>query len=88
MSEHECIIGLLNDDIYRLITLKELKEFIKEVKQYNQFLDDQGIIRFKAKEYTIQDYCNKRKSTDLTRFEFCPYCGKKIDWKKIKSEDK
>lgn len=25
-----------------------------------------------------------RKSTNLTRFDFCPYCGKKIDWKEIR----
>lgn len=88
MSEHECIIGLLYDDGYFLIEVKELKEHIKEVKEYNQSLDEQEIKIFRAEEYTLKDYCDKRKSTNLTRFEFCPYCGKKIDWKKIKNEEK
>ncbi len=36
--------------------------------------------------YTLKDYADRRKSTNLRRFEFCPICGKKIDWKKIKKE--
>lgn len=87
MSDHECIIGELYDDGLRLVTLNELKKSIKEVKEYNQFLDQQGMLTFKIKEYNIRDYVDKRKSTNLTRFEFCPYCGKKIDWKKIKEEN-
>lgn len=87
MSEHECIIGVLNDDMYRLIALKDLRRYINEVKEYNKFVDEQGIASCKIKEYTLKNYCDKRKSTNLTRFEFCPYCGKKIDWKKIKSEE-
>lgn len=34
--------------------------------------------------YTMSDYCDRRKSTDLTRFNYCPMCGKKIDWKAMK----
>lgn len=93
MSEHECIIGSLNDDIYKLITLKELKSYIQELKEYNQYIldtfaHDDVRLKFQITEYTLKDYCDKRKSTNLTRFEFCPYCGKKIDWKKIKEENK
>lgn len=87
MSKHECIIGNLYDDGLHLATLKELKDYIKETKEYNLFVRNsypsisQNLL---AAEYTLKDYCDKRKSTNLTRFEFCPYCGKKIDWKKIK----
>ena len=38
----------------------------------------------KDKIYSLPDYCDKRKSTDLTQFNYCPLCGKKIDWKAIK----
>lgn len=30
------------------------------------------------------NYCDKRTSTNLTQFNYCPLCGKKIDWKAIK----
>ena len=58
-----------------------------EVKEYNKFVDEQGIASCRIKEYTLKDYCDKRKSTNLTRFEYCPYCGSKIDWKKIKNRE-
>ena len=32
--------------------------------------------------YTMKQYCDWRYSTNLTRFSHCPYCGKKINWKK------
>ena len=92
MSEHECIIGLLNDyDNTKLVTVNELLEEIKdqyEVYDYKCSL----YIKYNLGEikppYTLKDYADKRKSTNLTRFEFCPYCGQKIDWKQIKNEDK
>lgn len=89
MSEHECIIGLLNNN--DMITLKGLKGCIEETKIFNQYLWNEypGMARHLLhKEYTLKDYADRRKSTNLTRFEFCPYCGKKIDWKKIKEENK
>lgn len=74
MSEHECIIGMYFDfDDTQLVTVSELKELIEECLYHR---------------YSFEDYCDRRKSTNLTRFEFCPYCGKKIDWKKIKEENK
>ena len=89
MKEHECIIGLLYYDYedVDIATLEDLNKYIEETKDinrnyrstYNQLPD--WLYR---KEYTLQDYADKRKSTNFTRFDFCPYCGKKIDWKKIK----
>ena len=52
----------------RIMTANELREEIEE-----------GHTTF-----SLNDYCDKRKSTDLTRFNYCPICGKKIDWKAIK----
>ena len=42
------------------------------------------IMASKESIYTMKDYADKRKSTNITRFEYCPHCGEKIDWKKIK----
>lgn len=71
MCEGGCYIGLWVDYHWNeLITLDELKEEIEE----------------KATIYTINDYADRRKSTNLTRFNYCPYCGEKINWKCIKEE--
>ena len=91
MSGHECIIGLLHDDHYdELVTIKDLFEEIKiQSTVYNDLCDMyKKYFNKKPKApYTLKDYCDRRKSTNLTRFEYCPYCGKKIDWKKIKNEE-
>ena len=94
MSEHECYIGLLHNDHFHseLTTLNELKEHIEDnmrmhqhrIEFYKKYNEKP---RFVHKVYTLKDYADKRKSTNLTRFDFCPYCGKKIDWKKIKNEE-
>ena len=39
-----------------------------------------------AKVFTLKQYADRRRSTDLTRFSFCPDCGKRIDWKSIAEE--
>ena len=36
--------------------------------------------------HTLKQYADRRRSTDLTRFSFCPDCGKRIDWKSIAKE--
>lgn len=86
---HECFIGVLHHcDFSELATPKRLEKHIEENKSYNRYLCDDPILRnceeLKAKEWTLKHYADKRVSTDLTRFNFCPSCGKKIDWKSIR----
>ena len=52
----------------RIMTEKELR---KEIKKGHA-------------TFSLNDYCNFRKSVNLVRFRHCPECGKKIDWKAIK----
>lgn len=92
MANHECVIGLVrrNDDS-ELVTVEELKEHIAKRIEYNRYLTEAGLSHchwLRYKEWSLKDYCDRRKSTDLTRFDFCPMCGKKIDWKRIKEETK
>ena len=54
-----------------LVTLADLKEHIETMKRLPSY--------FHNKPYELIDYCDKRKSTDLTRFNYCPFCGKKIN---------
>ena len=75
----ECVVGMRHGyENTELVTLAELKEHIKRRTEFTKGWT------FEIKVYTLADYCDKRKSTDLTRFEYCPICGKKIDWKAIK----
>ena len=77
----EHIIGIVYDyEDTKLVTLKGLKEHIK----YEQLCCKHG---YRSSYYTLSQYCDKRYTTDMTRFEFCPFCGEKIDWSKIKRSD-
>ena len=89
MKNHDCFIGLLHHcDYSELITLPELQLHILETKQFNHMVRYDPILHSSKelyyKEYSLKDYADKRKSTDLYRFDFCPTCGKSIDWKSIK----
>ena len=85
----DCIIGLLGQGYENpeLATLDKLKDYIAESIYYNEWLVPlyaQGDPnRFKRKIWTLKDYADFRKSTNLTRFRYCPNCGMPIDWKNI-----
>lgn len=85
---HECIIGLLYGiEDSRLITLLGLMNHIEDNLDFNKFLDSNPIYKNSIvykKVYTLEDYGDKRKSTNLRRFDYCPECGRAIDWKFIR----
>lgn len=74
--KHECVIGMLNDYEDTGLVTFELVTF-DELKEHIK----------KETDFTVDDYCDKRKTTNLTRFECCPICGKKIDWNKMKRSE-
>ena len=83
MDEHKCVVGfLLDQDDFRFVDLDQLKDHIKEVKAINRSLKKMKI-HTDMEEYSLLDYASNRRATDLARFEFCPKCGKKIDWGRI-----
>ena len=90
MNKHDCIIGLYHHcDYSELITLNELKLRILETAQYN-FMVKNDPVCYKVKElykkeWSLKDYADRRKSTNLYRFDFCPICGRQINWKEIKN---
>lgn len=89
MNNHTCLIGIYHQsDCSELVTLEELQLNILETRQYNYMLQHDpflsGATGLYKKEYTLRDYADKRKSTNLYRFDFCPSCGKPIDWKAIR----
>ena len=84
----ECYIGIINDyDNTAMTTLAGLKQHIKDKVELKQAFERDLLFRdynHGVKLWVLSEYCDKRKSTDLTRFDYCPMCGKKIDWKAIK----
>ena len=79
----KCWIGVRYDyENTDLVTLADLKEHIESHNGMVEFWQTHGFPATKEKK--LADYCDKRKSTDLTQFNYCPLCGKKIDWKAIK----
>lgn len=72
------------------MTLDELKNHIEDQKEYNRSLRDDptlcSCLSLYVKVFTLKQYADRRRSTDLTRFSFCPDCGKRIDWKSIAEE--
>jgi hypothetical protein len=85
----ECVIGLLSRGYEgcELVTLQQLKDRIAEKRYYNEVLIPTYATepaRLLQKVWQLKDYGDFRKSTDLTRFNHCPYCGKAINWKEIK----
>ena len=91
MADHECIIGLLN--IFgesELATVAMLKDHIADRIKRNINLREMGLPLSSSlyeKEWSIKDYCDRRRTTNLSRFNYCPECGKRINWKKIKEAD-
>lgn len=85
---HECIIGLLNElEGSELVSCLELQLYVKEQESKKESYENDPYYRithFPKFFYSLSDYCDKRKSTNLTRFDFCPYCGNKIDWKALR----
>lgn len=89
MCDH--IIGLLyGNDYTRLVTHQKLQEQIDNHKKYNQYILEQfgNNSSLKIKEYDWDDYADKRKNTNIIRFDYCPFCGEKISWKTFKNKEK
>lgn len=85
---HNCYIGeWLDYENAGLITYDDLKEKIKsnnETFEYGLSTYGENFVNGLMKELKIKDYFDKRKNTNFNRFNYCPYCGKKIDWKELK----
>ena len=83
MCQH--IIGLLHiTEVSELVDIHQLKFHIQERREHNQSCRENGFEFLIWPEWTLRDYADRRKSTNLIRFKFCPECGEKIDWKALR----
>lgn len=87
MDEHECVIGMLcSQDYAEITTLSGLKNYIQtEIVEFNALCRKYGYEKLLRKERSLRDYADKRQKIELTRFDYCPVCGKEIDWVSIRN---
>lgn len=90
-NQNDCdhIVGLLHHMEYsELTTIDGLLRHINDRKFLNEMiLNDpfyEGLKHRMRPIYTLRDYGDHRRNTNLTRFACCPKCGAKIDWKAIR----
>jgi hypothetical protein len=78
----ECWVGIWWDD--DVLTLEELKE---EIERYNDRVEfDDKNFKLKREKISLNDFCGCGNPRGWCHFEYCPKCGKKIDWKTIKGD--
>lgn len=75
-----CLLGHLND--YDYIPLRK-NTIADELKSYSESVNRMVDIGFSKERVKSKDYLDKRHNMS-EMFNYCPYCGEKIDWKKIK----
>lgn len=85
---HECIIGLWhNYESSDLMSYEGLLRRLADEKESYEFAMTMGYPYTeisKPWKWSLHDYLDKRKSVNMTRFNFCPICGKKVDWKAMR----
>lgn len=89
MILHNHIIGIFyNYDIADICTLEDLKEKIVHMKKMNEFYIKNHRPTRCYKYTELEDLLDNRKATSFKRFEYCPVCGEKINYRKIIEENK
>ena len=87
MTHNHTIGFIYKDDCAELVTLGGLKKHIAEQKELKEaFAKDEVFsqFNFRVSVWELSEYGDRRKTTDLHRFNHCCDCGARIDWKGIK----
>lgn len=92
MSEtnHECLVGLwYYSEGSEMVNIGDIT---KNIRLHNEmFSCEDAYVRtlrqLGMQEYHMEDLFDLRKNRlPITRFRYCPECGKKIDWKGMREE--
>lgn len=70
MTTFETTIGIFTD--YRVNSCITVADLYSKVNNYNKSV------------FTAADYCDKKLTTNLIRFDYDPYTGEPIDWAEVK----
>lgn len=93
MRKHsECIIGILYDyDNTNTVTASGLRRWLSDrIECHQNALNDPVWNKYSDQfktPYSLKNYVDKRCSTNLARFTYCPVCGKRIDWKSLYTDE-
>lgn len=85
---HNHILGVFQDyDMIIFCTFENLKEIIKGMKVYNEYCIKVNSPMACYKYTELKDLLDKTKDTCFRRFDYCPDCGEKINYRKIIKEN-
>lgn len=78
-------VGILEDKLIGELGLPKTLEVVS--KDWNEYRSVSAFIYAKnlTTKLSPKDFLDGRKG-HMTMFKHCPYCGEKINWKKIKKE--
>jgi hypothetical protein len=78
MENCDCLIGYISGEE---IKKSEFKEKVNDIVRIQPELKRIGLLT--GEPLSFEQIIDNRRGY-LHKFCFCPYCGKKLDWKKIK----
>ena len=74
---HDCLIGFLSGEkVYKSTISFEVQRIANMMPTYEKY----GLL--KGKVLTPKEIVDNRRGY-LSRFNFCPHCGEKLNWKEI-----
>lgn len=89
-DNRDCLMGLWHyDDSSEMVTIGDIT---KNIRSHNEMFSYEDVyvrmlILNGVQEYHMEDLFDWRKNRlPITRFRYCPECGKKIDWKGMREE--
>lgn len=86
---HNHIIGLFYDcEETDIVTLEQLKEKVEEIKETNDYIRKYNLCERVYTYENLEDFLDSRKVTSFKRFNYCPECGEKINYRKIRKDNK
>lgn len=84
-----CVIGVLTGDgSGQLMTFPSLLKHIERQQELNEMLSAEktkvitdGMLRKPVQVFSVEDYLEGRKQTDMFRFSCCPICGHTLNFR-------
>lgn len=96
-----CLMKPLKDVIHDgslslFCTVDDVKREIVARREHNVKYPEPTLVNYgwdsgwvyPVQEYSWEEYMNLKKDFPLLKFKFCPECGAKIDWKKLREGEK
>jgi len=83
MKECNCWLGILSDYDQSDLNNLNLSNIKNRLNEKSNFTKNMASISHNWESYEPKDYVDRRKGL-ATLFNYCPLCGKKIEWDTIR----